>query len=133
MRPTIYIASFLLSAASAAAQSPATRDTAPPSPGAVCADRDGDGVCDDTAVRGGDRDCARDPRKDPCTPPPLVGGACIDEDRDGHCDVGRKSPRAKAAAGVTGTAAGLFKRNGSRRKGGDGGRSRLKPPKPQAP
>jgi hypothetical protein len=132
MRPTIFIASFLLAAAPAAAQ--ATKpDTAPPSPGTLCADRDGDGRCDDTAVRGRDKDCARDPKDAACTPPPLVGGACIDEERDARCDGGRKSRKARAAAGVTGTAAGLFTRNVSKRRGGEGGRARMKPPKPTAP
>ena len=42
MRPTIYIASFLLAAAPAAAQSTGTKpDTAPPSPGTLCAEREG--------------------------------------------------------------------------------------------
>ena len=60
MRPTIYIASFLLSAAPAAAQSTTKPDSAPPSPGAICADRDGDGRRDDTAARHRDPDRATD-------------------------------------------------------------------------
>ena len=134
MRPTIYIASFLVAAAPAAAQSSAKPDTAPPSPGAICADRDGDGRCDDTAVRGRDKDCARDPKDAACVPPPLVGGACVDGDHDGTCDpASKKNAKQRATAGAAGTAAGLWVRNVPRRKGGEGGRSRLKPPKPQAP
>ena len=133
MRPTIYVASFLLAAAPAAAQSSTKPDTAPPSPGTLCADRDGDGRCDDTAVRGRDHDCARDPKDAACVPPPLVGGACVDEDRDAKCDADRRSRKARAAAGAGGTLAGLFTRNVSKRKGGDGGRPRMKPPRPQAP
>ena len=132
MRPTIYIASFLVAASPAAAQSSAKPDTAPPSPGAMCADRDGDGRCDDTAVRGRDHDCARDPKDAACVPPPLIGGACVDEDRDAKCDR-RPAGRKARAAGVGGTLAGLFTRNVSTKKGGDGGRSRMKPPKPTAP
>jgi len=67
MRPTIYIASFLLSAAPVAAQS-TKPDTAPPSPGTLCADRDGDGRCDDTAVRGGDGARSRLNPAKPATP-----------------------------------------------------------------
>jgi hypothetical protein len=132
MRPTIYIASFLLSAAPVAAQS-TKPDTAPPSPGSICAERDGDGRCDDTAVRGRDKDCSRHAKDAACLPPPLVGGACIDEDRDGKCDPGPKSRKARTTAGVGGTLAGLFTRNVSRRKGGDGGQPSMKPPKPTPP
>jgi len=132
MRPTIYIASFLLAAAPAAAQSTTKPDTAPPSPGALCADRDGDGRCDDTAVRGRDVDCSRD-GGEACDPPPLVGGACIDKDRDRKCDTGSKSRKARTGAGIVGTLAGLFTRNASKEKGGNGGQPNRKPPRPKAP
>ena len=133
MRPTIYIASFLLATAPAGAQS-TKPDTAPPSPGTLCADRDGDGRCDDTAVRGRDKDCARDPKDAACTPPPLVGGACIDDHRDGKCDTARKSRKARTAAGIGGTIAGLFTRNVSKEKGGGGGSDPdMKPPRPTPP
>jgi hypothetical protein len=133
MRPTIYVASFMLAAAPAAAQSTTKPDTAPPSPGAICADRDGDGRCDDTAVRGRDRDCSRDAKDAACEPPPLVGGACIDEDRDGKCDTGRKSRKARVATGIGGTIAGLFTRNVSKEKGGGGSDPGMRPPKPTPP
>ena len=114
MRPTIYIASFLLSAAPAAAQSTTKPDTAPPSPGAICAEREG--RCDTGAVKGRDRDCVRD-AEEPCGSAPRIRTACVDDNRDGECD---RKPSRKAGflAGLGGVVTSLWVRNVPSDKGG---------------
>jgi hypothetical protein len=129
MRPTIYIASFLLSAAPLAAQS-TKPDTAPPSPGTLCAEREG--RCDTGAVKGKDRDCIRD-AESPCTDGPRIRTACVDENRDGECDR-RASRKAGFFAGLGGVLTSLWVNNVSSEKGGGKARDDgSEPPRPRAP
>ena len=132
MRPTIYIASFLLAAAPAAAQTTGTKpDTAPPSPGTVCAEREG--RCDDGAVTGRDRDCVRDAER-PCTDPPRVCTACVDEDRDRTCDRDPRKRRRNLLAALGGAITSIWVNNVPKDKGGGGRRDdAASPPSPRAP
>ena len=131
MRPTIYIASFLLLAAPAAAQSTGTKpDTAPPSPGAVCAEREG--RCDTGAVKGKDRDCVRDAEY-PCLDAPRVRTGCVDENRDGECDRNVSRKRGFFAA-LGGALTSIWVSNVPKDKGGGGGRDdEPESPRPRAP
>jgi hypothetical protein len=130
MRPTIYIATFLLAAAPAAAQSTTKPDTTPPSPGTVCAEREG--RCDTGAVKGNDRDCVRDD-ENPCGSAPRIRTACVDGNRDSECDrnVGRKRG---FFVGLGGVLTSLWVRNVPAEKGGGGARDKADdPPRPRAP
>jgi hypothetical protein len=123
MRLALVTVLLLAAASPARAQSTgALPDTAPPSPGVVCAERDG--KCDDTAVRG--RDCARDAER-PCTDPPPVRTGCIDRDRDRTCD-GNPRPRgAGIFAAIGGAIASIWTNNVPKEKGGGRARDRDRP------
>ena len=116
MRPTIYIASFLLAAAPAAAQStPEKTDTTPPSPGTVCAEREG--RCDTGAVKG--ERCVPGART-PCSDSSSIRTACIDRDRDGKCDTHPKNKRAGFFAALGGALTSLWVQHVPAEKGGGG-------------
>ena len=126
MRPTIYIASFLLAAAPAvpaAAQStPAKTDTTPPSPGTVCAEREG--RCDIGAVKG--ERCAPGAAT-PCADSSSVRTACIDRDRDGKCDTHPRNRRAGFFAAIGGALTSLWVHTVPSEKGGGGGSDKDSP------
>lgn len=124
MRIALVVAALLLASFPLGAQAaPEKPDTAPPSPGKMCAERDG--RCDDTAVRG--RDCMRDREGDaPCVdgkgdpqrPPRGVQAACVDRDLDAVCDAPSRGRFASFFAAIGGAIASLWRDNVPEEKGG---------------
>lgn len=120
MRIALVAAALLLAASPLAAQSspPVKRDTAPPSPNALCADRNEDGKCDDATRTD---DCARDTER-PCTDAQPMGGTCVDRDRDRKCDA-RQPKKGRGLRFLTGIIGGKVVDNVSEEKGGTKGRA----------
>jgi hypothetical protein len=129
MRLTIVAVVTLLASAPLAAQQAGTPpDTAPPSPGVICAEREG--RCDTGAVKG--EKCER-ASEVPCTDPPPVRTACVDRNRDGKCDAPTKNRGANAAAGVGGVITSIWVNNVPKEKGGQRGEREPRPNRPGAP
>lgn len=115
MRLTILAVVTLLATAPLAAQQTGTPpDTAPPSPGAICAERAG--RCDTGAVKG--EKCERESEA-PCTDQRPVRTACVDRDRDGTCDR-NVSRKAGIFAGLGGALTSVWVNYVPKKKGGGG-------------